>query len=78
MITCTNCGECVDTGCCCPAKVAKSKPVDGGNVWFAEPEEMQLSLLESVAIYGFFTIVSIASIAMLAGATSWIYQTFFN
>lgn len=78
MNACTNCGECVDTGCCCPAKVAKSKPVDGGNVWFSEPEEVQLSPRESIAIYGLITIATIASVAIVAGAAGWIYQQFFN
>lgn len=78
MNACTNCGECVDTGCMCPAKVAKSKPVDGGNVWFVDPDPVRLTTCESIAIYGFITIASIASIALMAGATGWIYQYFFN
>lgn len=78
MITCTNCGECVDTGCFCPAKVAKSKPVDGGNVWFAEPEKVQFSAIEHYAIGIFVTSLIIASIAMMAGAIGWFYQTIFN
>jgi len=52
---------------------------EGGNVWwFAEPEPVPLTTLESILIYTGITIGSIASLAIIAGATGWIYQTFFN
>lgn len=49
-----------------------------GNVWFAEPEPVRLTTCESIAIYGFITIASIASVALIAGAAGWVYQTIFN
>jgi len=51
---------------------------EGENFWAKKPNEVPLTTFESIVIYTCLTITSIASLAIIAGATGWIYQTFFN
>lgn len=51
---------------------------EAGNVWFAEPEPVELSKGEAFLIHAFITVMSVASIAILVGAAGWICQAFPN
>lgn len=70
MNACNHCHECLDTGCCCPAKVARSRPVDGGNVRFSVPEIAPMTALDYLLIA--------AGVGILGGFWFGVYRYFFN
>lgn len=69
--------DCVDT--LLQARISKAKAeYEAGNFYPDTPEEIPLTPWEAIAIYGAIALGAVLSLAIMAGATGWIYQTFFN
>ena len=90
MNCCTEYGDC-NQGRTCPARTGivlphqadhaariAQVPPQAGNVWFAEPEPVELTCWEKISFYACIGVGCIVSIAILAGASGWVYQTFSN
>lgn len=92
MNCCDTYGNC-NQGRECPARTGKVLPhqaahakrmesheyaTEAGNVWFAEPEPVEFTCWEKISFYACIGAGCVVTTAILAGASGWVYQTFFN
>lgn len=74
-----NC-TCVNTACHEPGAQPIDLHPEAGNVWFvgAEPDDdvPPLTPFEQIGLNALIALVCIVSLAILAGACGWVYQTF--
>ena len=70
--TCNQGRKCVCT------KQCQSAAPEGGNFWPDESAPVELDVFEAITIYCVLAILSVISIGLVAAATGFIYQHFFN
>jgi len=51
---------------------------EGGNVWLAEDEPPDITPFGAIGFYAAIALSSAVSVAIIAGAAGWVYQTIFN